>query len=82
MFMPIFDTLLQHGDRYMLMADFDSYIACQNKIEKIYHNDNDLWTKMSILNVANMGKFSSDRAIQEYADEIWGVKPIDIKLKN
>jgi starch phosphorylase len=82
MFMPIFDTLLQHGDRYMLMADFDSYIECQNKIEKIYQNNQDLWTKMSILNVANMGKFSSDRAIQEYADEIWGVKPIDIKLKN
>jgi len=81
LFMPIFDSLLQHGDRYMLMADFDSYIACQNNIEKIYHNDSDLWTKMSILNVANMGKFSSDRAIQEYADEIWGVKPIDIKLK-
>ncbi len=81
LFMPVFDSLLQHGDRYMLMADFDSYITCQNKIEKIYQNDNDLWTKMSILNVANMGKFSSDRAIQEYADEIWGVKPIDITLK-
>ncbi|NLD93356.1 MAG: glycogen/starch/alpha-glucan phosphorylase [Fibrobacter sp.] len=80
LFMPIFDSLLQHGDRYMLMADFESYITCQNKLEEIYHNDVDHWTKMSILNVANVGKFSSDRAIQEYADEIWNVKPIDIKL--
>jgi len=80
LFMPIFDGLLQHGDRYMIMADFDSYIDCQNKIERIYQDDKERWTKMSILNVANMGKFSSDRAIQEYADEIWNVKPIDIKL--
>jgi starch phosphorylase len=64
----------------MVMADFDSYIQCQNKIERLYADDNNAWTRKSILNVANMGKFSSDRAIQEYVDDIWGVKPIDIKL--
>jgi starch phosphorylase len=81
MFMPLYESLLNHGDRYMIMADFDSYIECQNKISTIYRNDQAEWTKMSILNVANMGKFSSDRAIKEYADEIWSVKPIDIKLE-
>jgi starch phosphorylase len=80
MFTPIVDSLLKYGDRYMVMADFDSYIQCQNKIERLYADDNDAWTKKSILNVANMGKFSSDRAIQEYVDDIWGVKPIDITL--
>jgi starch phosphorylase len=81
LFMPIYDSLLNNGDRYMIMADFDSYIECQNKISMIYRDDQAQWTKMSILNVANMGKFSSDRAIKEYADEIWNVKPIDIKLE-
>jgi starch phosphorylase len=80
LFMPIFESLLNHGDRYMILADFDSYIACQKNIENIYQNQKDKWTKMSILNVANMGKFSSDRAIQEYADDIWSVKSTDIAL--
>lgn len=81
MFMPLYEGLLNHGDRYMIMADFDSYVECQKKISTIYRDDQAKWTKMSILNVANMGKFSSDRAIKEYADEIWNVKPIDIKLE-
>jgi len=80
LFAPIYDSLLKNGDRYMVMADFDSYIECQNKIEKLYANDKAAWTKKSILNVANMGKFSSDRAIQEYADEIWNVKPVNVSL--
>jgi starch phosphorylase len=81
LFTPIYDTLLKHGDRYMVMADFDSYIDCQTKIEHIYANDKSAWIKKSILNVANMGKFSSDRAIQEYADEIWDVKPVNVSLE-
>ncbi len=80
--MPIFDSLLNHGDRYMVMADFDPYLECQSKIEKMYSQDRSLWTQKSILNVANMGKFSSDRAIQEYANEIWNVKPSDVNLRN
>jgi starch phosphorylase len=80
MFMPLYESLLNQGDRYMILADFDSYIECQNRISTIYRDDQTEWTKMSILNVANMGKFSSDRAIKEYADEIWNVKPIDIDL--
>jgi starch phosphorylase len=79
LFRPIYDSLLNGGDRYMVMADFDSYVACQKKVAETYR-DQDKWTKMSILNVANMGKFSSDRTIQEYTDDIWGVKPINVKL--
>lgn len=81
LFTPIFDSLLNHGDRYMVMADFDSYIECQNKIDNVYANKKADWTRKSILNVANMGKFSSDRAIQEYADDIWDVKASEVSLK-
>jgi starch phosphorylase len=79
LFRPIFDSLLNGGDRYMVMADFDSYYNCQKKLAEAYRN-RDQWTKMSILNVANMGRFSSDRTIQQYSDDIWSVKPISIKL--
>ena len=80
MFLPIYDSLLKHGDRYMVMADFQSYMDCQAKVEDMYIHDPATWTRKSILNVANMGKFSSDRAIQEYAEEIWDVKPVDVVL--
>ncbi|MDO5575607.1 MAG: glycogen/starch/alpha-glucan phosphorylase [Fibrobacter sp.] len=81
-FSPIYDTLLNQGDKYMIMADFDSYIKCQDRVERIYVDEPENWTKKSIKNVANMGTFSSDRAIQEYTDEIWGVKPFDVVLDN
>ncbi|MDR0331691.1 MAG: glycogen/starch/alpha-glucan phosphorylase [Chitinispirillales bacterium] len=79
MFNPIYDTLLRNGDRFLVMADFDAYIKCQEDVSACYRNQ-DEWTKKSILNVANMGKFSSDRAIAEYAKDIWGVKGTDVKL--
>jgi starch phosphorylase len=78
MFNPICDSLF-NGDRFMVMADFDAYVACQDKVSKCYSNQED-WTKKSILNVARMGKFSSDRSIKEYADGIWNVKATDVKL--
>jgi starch phosphorylase len=65
------ESLVQH-DEYMLLADYASYIECQERVSKVY-NDPAQWAKMSILNVANMGKFSTDRTIREYADEIWGL---------
>ena len=80
LFMPIYDYLMNHGDRYMVMADFESYMECQANVEKIYRDDQALWTKKAILNVANMGMFSSDRAIKEYTEEIWDVKPVDVIL--
>ncbi len=75
-FKPIIDNLLHRGDQYLLLADYASYIACQEKVEAAYR-DQDLWVKKSIFNVANMGKFSSDRTIAQYAKEIWNVKPVD-----
>ncbi|HEX8874293.1 MAG TPA: glycogen/starch/alpha-glucan phosphorylase, partial [Nitrosospira sp.] len=74
-FKPIVDTLLQHGDKYMLLADYASYIACQKKVETAYQ-DQEQWIRKAILNVANMGRFSSDRTIMQYASEIWDVKPV------
>jgi starch phosphorylase len=74
-FKPIIDNLLHCGDKYLLLADYASYIACQAKVEEAY-GDQTLWVKKSILNVANMGKFSSDRTIAQYAKEIWNVKPV------
>ncbi len=73
LFRPIYDSLLHGGDHYLLLADYASYIEAQQRVEQTYRNPAD-WTRKSILNVANMGKFSSDRTIQQYADEIWGVK--------
>jgi starch phosphorylase len=76
LFQPLFDSLLNH-DEYLLLADFDAYLECQEKVSQAYRQK-DLWTRMSILNVARMGKFSSDRTIQEYCDDIWNVKPVKI----
>ncbi|WCL50269.1 glycogen/starch/alpha-glucan phosphorylase [Leptospira sp. GIMC2001] len=72
LFAPIHDTLA-YSDTYLLMADYDSYDKIQMKISKDYL-DQKVWTRKSILNTARMGKFSSDRTIQEYCDEIWKVK--------
>jgi starch phosphorylase len=74
-FKPIIDNLLHRGDQYLLLADYASYIAKQGEVEAAYKN-HDVWTKKSILNVANMGKFSSDRTIAQYAKEIWNVKSV------
>lgn len=72
-FNPIIDSLLQHGDHYLLLADYASYIACQQEVEAAYR-DQKQWVKKAILNVANMGKFSSDRTIMQYAEKIWDAK--------
>ncbi|BAU64627.1 glycogen phosphorylase [Stanieria sp. NIES-3757] len=79
LFKPIIDALLYH-DPYMLLADYQAYVDCQDRVSKAYQ-DQDKWTRMSILNSARMGKFSSDRTIQEYCDEIWGLQPVSIDLE-
>jgi glycogen phosphorylase len=79
LFMPVVASLLDHGDTYMLLADFDSYVACQQRVAEAYRDAED-WTRMSIMNVAKMGRFSSDRTIREYAEEIWGVSPAPRKM--
>jgi starch phosphorylase len=78
-FKPILDNLLNWGDQYLLLADYASYIECQSRVEAAYKDQKE-WVKKAILNVANMGKFSSDRTIAQYAEEIWDVK--SVKAKN
>ncbi|NOQ67359.1 MAG: glycogen phosphorylase, partial [Desulfobacterales bacterium] len=72
LFKPLVDSLLYHDD-YMLLADYQSYIECQQEVSEAYL-DQEGWTRMSILNAARMGKFSSDRSIREYCEKIWNVK--------
>ncbi len=74
MFKPIVESLLQH-DEYLLLADYKSYIECQEQAAKVYQ-DQQWWTKASILNVARCGFFSSDRSMREYCNDIWNVEPI------
>ncbi len=69
----IFDTLLHKGDNYLLLADYASYIETQDAVGKLYQNQEE-WTRHAVLNVARVGKFSSDRTIGEYAKNIWHVK--------
>jgi len=74
-FKPVVDNLLAHGDDYLLLADYASYVACQKEVAEAYR-DQQQWLRKVILNVANMGKFSSDRTIREYAEQIWQAKPV------
>lgn len=74
LFQPIVSSLLEH-DPFMLLADYQSYIDCQKEVGKAY-GDRERWTEMSILNVARMGKFSSDRSIEDYCSKIWHVEPV------
>jgi starch phosphorylase len=64
----------------MLLADYQSYIDCQDHIDRCYL-DVDHWTRMSILNTSRMGKFSSDHAVREYCDDIWHAKPVEIHMQ-
>lgn len=79
LFRPLIDVLMHH-DPYMLLADYQSYIDGQDRVSETYRNP-EQWTRMSIQNVARIGKFSSDRSIREYAEEIWQAKPVTVQLE-
>jgi len=74
---PLRHSLLDGGDPFLVLADFASYCACQDRVDKAYR-DKRRWAKMAILNTARMGKFSSDRTISEYARDIWDLKPVRV----
>ena len=78
LFQPLVDSLL-FSDPYMVLADYAAYVKCQEAVDAAYR-DHKRWTHMSVLNVARMGHFSSDRAIAEYCADIWRVKPVRIRL--
>ncbi|MBW4442323.1 MAG: glycogen/starch/alpha-glucan phosphorylase [Plectolyngbya sp. WJT66-NPBG17] len=76
LFKPLINSLL-YQDPYLLLADYQSYIEAQDRVSKAYR-DQDQWVRMSILNSARMGKFSSDRSIREYAETLWNVPPLKV----
>ncbi|MBN2293255.1 MAG: glycogen/starch/alpha-glucan phosphorylase [Pirellulales bacterium] len=77
LFRPVVDSLLNH-DEYLLLADFQSYVDCSERAAAAY-TDQDRWTKMSIMNTARCGFFSSDRSMKQYCQKIWRVEPVEIK---
>jgi starch phosphorylase len=78
LFKPLVDSLLHH-DAYLVLADYQSYMECQGRVSQAYV-DKEQWNRMSVLNVARMGKFSSDRSIREYCEDIWRVRPVRVDL--
>jgi len=79
LFREVRDWLLQEGDQYMLLADIEPYIDAQQRVEALW-KDPGAWTKASVLNMARVGKFSSDRSIREYAERIWKAKPVLVEM--
>jgi starch phosphorylase len=77
-FRPLLDNLIQE-DPYLVLADYASYVACQEDVSRAW-TDTERWTRMSILNAARVGCFSSDRTIREYCRDIWGLRPVEVKL--
>ena len=77
-FQTLFDYLINSNDEFFILKDFDAYVAAHEEIVRRYQ-DKDAWLRSSAVNIAQSGVFSSDRTIQEYAEDIWGIEPIDIK---
>ena len=76
-FLPIVNSLLDMGDVYCIMADFQAYLDAQLRIDQLWQNRY-AWAEKAIINIARIGKFSSDRAIKEYAEDIWHIKPVQL----
>jgi starch phosphorylase len=80
LFRPLVDSLVKY-DPYMVLADYQAYVDCQEGVDQAF-KDKEHWTRMSILNTARMGKFSSDRAIREYCQQIWAAQPVKVTLEH
>ena len=80
LFRPLTDNLM-NSDLFLVYSDFQDYIDCQEQVNQAYR-DQEQWTRMSVLNVARCGRFSSDRAIREYNKEIWRVMPLSVEISN
>jgi starch phosphorylase len=78
LFRPLVDALLAH-DPFFLLADYRDYVDCQGAVERAWGNEEG-WTRSSILNVARLGRFSSDRSIRDYCRDIWRVAPFPVDL--
>ena len=71
----LLDSLINFGDHYQVLADYRSYVDCQDRVDELYQHPEE-WAYKAMLNIANMGYFSSDRTIQEYAKYIWHIDPV------
>lgn len=78
-FEPLVHDLWTH-DQYLVCADFPAYLECHQRVDAAYH-DPDRWSRMVVENLSNVGRFSSDRTIREYASEIWGIRPVEVELE-
>jgi starch phosphorylase len=78
LFRPMMEALLER-DEYMVFGDFDAYAACQTRVADTYQQQQQ-WARMSALNIARIGRFSSDRTIRQYASGIWGIEPVPVML--
>jgi len=78
LFRPVFDRLMHHGDHFLLLADYASYIACQDRVDALYGQP-DEWARRALLNVAAMGHFSCDRRVADYARLVWGAAPVKVE---
>ena len=76
-FAPLCSSLLEGGDPYLCLADYADYVRAQEEVDKAFA-DKKRWAKMAILNTARVGKFSSDRTISQYAEQIWNLKPVKV----
>jgi glycogen phosphorylase len=72
---PVIDRLLSDGEPFLVLADYAAYVEAQDRVDSVYRRE-DEWSHKAVLNCLNMGYFSSDRSIREYADRIWAVKPV------
>lgn len=79
-FAPIYKSLMEDGDAYLTMADFNAFLEASAKVDALY-KDKDAWVKCAIINTARIGKFSSDRAIMEYARDIWNIQPLQLDFE-
>jgi len=79
LFKDIYNDITEHGDHYFYLADYEEYIKCNERVDKLYAKPSK-WAEMAILNVSRMGWFSSDRSIQDYSDGIWNLKRTPIKM--